>query len=404
MAYVTNNNAAVIKKHYATDVEDQLYLTLTAMDFAEMVDIPNGTTKQIPRIDMRSTGDYTKYTDQTIAPINTQSEDIVINTTPMVNFAMDPIDEEENYIPLSPQVRADAAYAIKARLDWAFFNQVLNAKWKYDANGFGVNAWTLSPITLATGASQNYSSTFGNAKAGLVSTWVNASMLKLAVDSFVPVGLTTVGMETNWTVASESFTRGFKGTFGWINVYESSTLTYTTTLDLATLPTAWDFFYIKGVKFLYVAAWTAANAGEISITAIWLVATTDATVAAINGTWTVWAANYIEVSGDDRARLEWTTAVAGTNLITITSLRGALFASSSMTDAANDFQAQAKNAVLMEKGWIKLALRGVKIVERGESKNLATNTFIYARYWLKTTTRWSERMCRISLLDLAAEA
>jgi hypothetical protein len=126
----------VIKKHYANDVEDQLRLTLTAMDFAEMVDIPNGVTKQISRIDMRSTGDYTKYTDQTIAPINTQSEDITINTTPMVNFAMDPIDEDDNYIPLSPQVREDAAYAIKARLDGAFFNQVLNAKWKYDTNGF----------------------------------------------------------------------------------------------------------------------------------------------------------------------------------------------------------------------------------------------------------------------------
>jgi len=88
MAYVTNDNAAVIKKHYANDVEDQLQLTLTAMDFAEMVEIPNGTTKQIPRVDMRSTWDYTKYTDQTIAPINTQSEDIVIDTTPMVNFAM----------------------------------------------------------------------------------------------------------------------------------------------------------------------------------------------------------------------------------------------------------------------------------------------------------------------------
>tara|TARA_R110000868_G_scaffold130901_1_gene340821 strand:+ start:5194 stop:5457 length:264 start_codon:yes stop_codon:yes gene_type:complete len=87
------------------------------MDFAEMVDIPNGTTKQIPRVDMRSTGDYTKYTDQTIAPINTQSEDIVINTTPMVNFAMDPIDEQDNYISLSPEVRNDAAYAIKARID-----------------------------------------------------------------------------------------------------------------------------------------------------------------------------------------------------------------------------------------------------------------------------------------------
>ena len=403
MAYVTNDNAAVIKKHYANDVEDQLRLTLTAMDFAEMVDIPNGVTKQIPRIDMRSTGDYTKYTDQTIAPINTQSEDITINTTPMVNFAMDPIDEDDNYIPLSPQVREDAAYAIKARLDGAFFNEVLNAKWKYDANGFGVNAGTLSPITLATGASQNYSSTFGNAKAGLVSTWVNASNLKLAVDPFVPVGLTTVGMEVNGTVASESYTRGFKGSFGWVPVYESSTLTYSTVFDLATEPTAWDYFYIKGVKFLFVANGTAANAWEISVSGT-AATTVDIIVTAINGTGTPWASTYIEVSGDDRARLEWTTAVDGTTSITITSLRGALFANSSMTAAANDFQAQAKNAVLMEKGAIKLALRWIRIVDRQEPKNLAVNTFIYARYGLKTTVRGSERMCRISLLDLAAES
>jgi len=401
MAYVTNDNAAVIKKHYANDVEDQLQLTLTAMDFAEMVDIPNGTTKQIPRVDMRSTGDYTKYTDQTIAPINTQSEDIVIDTTPMVNFAMDPIDEDDNYIALSPEVRNDAAYAIKARLDGAFFNEVLNAKWKYDANGFGINAGTLSPITLATGSSQNYSSTFGNAKAGLVSTWINASKLKLAVDPFVPVGLMTVGMETNGSIASESYTRGFKGTFGGLGVYESSTLTYTTTFDCATNPTAADFVYVKGVKFEFVAV--PATAGQVDI---W--ADADATMAnlilAINGTWTPSATTYIEVSWDDRARLEWTTATDGSDLITIVSLRGALFASSSMTAAANDFQAQAKNAVLMEKGAIKLAMRGVRIEERKESLNLATNTFIYARYGLKVTTRGSERMCRISLLDLAAEA
>lgn len=401
MWYVTNDNAAVIKKHYANDVEDQLRLTLTAMDFAEMVDIPNGTTKQIPRIDMRSTGNYTKYTDQTIAPINTQSEDIVINTTPMVNFAMDPIDEDDNYIPLTPKVREDATYAIKARLDGAFFNEVLNAKWKYDANGFGVNAWTLSPITLVTGASQNYSSTFGNAKAGLISTWVNASNLKLAVDPFVPVWLMTVWMEVNGTVASESYSRGFKWSFGWLSVYESSTLTYTTIFDCATNPTAWDFIYIKWVKF--TARAVPSLPGEFDIGA-----DSDATainiILAINGTWTPWATTYIEVSWDDRARLEWTTAVAWTNLITITSLRGALFASSSMTNASNDFQAQVKNAILMEKWAILLALRGIKITERQESKNLATNHFIYARYGLKTTTRGSEKMCRIALTDIWAEA
>lgn len=370
------------------------------MDFAEMIDIPNGTTKQIPRVDMRSTGDYTKYTDQTIAPVNTQSEDIVINTTPMVNFAMDPIDVEDNYIALSPQVRNDAAYAIKARLDGDFFAQVSNAKWKYDNGGFAANDGTVTPVALVTGASQNYSGVFGEAKAGLVSTGINASTLRLAVDPFVPAGLATVGMETNGNIASESFSRGFKGTFGGMEVYESSTLTSSAILDLATNPTAGDFVYIKGVKFEFVA--TPSTAGQVDIAGS-AAASVDNLVLAINGTGTAGTSTYIEVSGDDRARLEGTVAVDGTTTITITSTRGVLMASSSMTNGSNNFQAQSVNAVLCEKGSIKLAMRGVKIIERAESKNIATNTFIYARYGLKTTVRGSEKMCLIAIQNKAAE-
>ena len=41
MAQITNDFKGVVKQHYAEAVEDKLELTLTAMDFAEMVDIPN---------------------------------------------------------------------------------------------------------------------------------------------------------------------------------------------------------------------------------------------------------------------------------------------------------------------------------------------------------------------------
>jgi len=207
-------------------------------------------------------------------------------------------------------------------------------------------------------------------------------------------------METNWDVASKSFSRGFKGTFGGMGVYEASTLTSSAVFDCATNPTATDFVYIKGVKFEFVAV--PSTAGQVDIGA-----SADATMAnlilAINGTGTPSATTYIEVSWDDRARLEWTTAVDWTDLITITSTRGTLMASSTMTNGSNNFAAQSVNAVLMEKGAIKLAMRGVRIEERKESLNLATNTFIYARYGLKTTVRGSERMCLISVQNKAAE-
>ena len=76
-----------------------------------------------------------------------------------------------------------------------------------------------------------------------------------------------------------------------------------------------------------------------------------------------------------------------------------------MTNAANDFQAQTINCVLMEKGAIKLALRnGVKVESAREPLKLVTNYFIYARYGLKVTTRSKEKMCVIPIVSAAGEA
>jgi hypothetical protein len=93
----------------------------------------------------------------------------------------------------------------------------------------------------------------------------------------------TVGMEVGNNTGDASFSRGFKGTFGGMSVYESSTLTSSTVFDLATEPTATDYFYIKGVKFLFVANGAAANAGEISVSGT-AATTVDIIVNAINGT------------------------------------------------------------------------------------------------------------------------
>jgi hypothetical protein len=52
-----------------------------------------------------------------------------------------------------------------------------------------------------------------------------------------------------------------------------------------------------------------------------------------------------------------------------------------------------------------MALRdGVKVDTRDEPLKLVTNYFIYARYWLKVTTRSKERMVVIPLISQAAEA
>jgi len=401
---MANDYQYVVKVHYAEAVQENINKTLISMDLAGMIDIPNGTTKNLPLVQMRSTGDYIKYTDQVITDVDTSNDQIAIDTTPMVNFAMDDLDEDDNYINIKPDIISDAWYAIKKRIDWDFFAEALNAKWKYDANGFGVNSGTLSPVTLTTWASQNISATFGNAKAWLTNTGVNGDKLALCVDSFTTVSLATLWLEAGYNIADVSYTRGFQGMFGWMSTYEASTLYSSTSLATATLITAWDFIYIQGVKFLAVADGTAANPWEFSLT--WnAAAVTTILTNALNGAGTPWVSTYIEVSSDDRARLEWVTATDATTSITIINKWGAMLATSDMTTGANDFTAQVLNTVIMEKGAIKMALRpSVSVKSAREPLKLVTNYFIYARYGLKTTTRGAEKMCIIPLVSKAAEA
>lgn len=398
---MANDFQYVVRQHYSEATEARVKKTLTAWDLAEMVDITDGTTKNIPHIKMRATGNYTKYTDQTITDVKTGSDQIVIDTTPMVNFAIDKLDEEDNYINVKPEVISDAAYQIKQRIDGDFFNKVTDAKWKYDANGFGINTGTLSPITLTTGASQNISTTFGKAKAGLTNTGVNGEKLVLAIDDNVAVDLATLGLEQGYNIADESYTRGYVGRFGGLRTYQVSTLTSTAILDLATNPSNGDFIYIKGVKFTFVSS-IGTTAGNVLIGAS-ADATAQNLVALVTTPGTT-TANGVALAEDDIAFLEGVTAVDGTDLVTFTSKNGALLASSSMTNASNDFRAQVLNATIMEKGAIKMAFRGVKTDSRDETKKLVTNFFIYARYGLKVTTRAKEKMCVIPLVSQAAES
>lgn len=399
---MANSFAGVVKQHWADMIEDNLQKTLLATELCEMIDIPNGTTKNIPNVSFQASTDYTKYTAVTFKDATTASETLVINTTPVVPFQIDDIDVEDNYISMAPELTRNASYMLKARIDGDVLGEVLNAKWKYDNAGIGKNVGTLTPVALATGGSQNISTVFGMAKAALTNSGVNASNLCLVVDSFTLVALTTLGLEANGEISTSSYEKGFRGMFGGMKVYEASNLTSTTILDLATNPTAGDFVVIQGVTFTFRAV--PALAGEVDIGA-------DADgsavnlVAAINGTGTPSATTYIELSADDRATLSGVTAVDGTDLITITSKRGALLAVSSMTAAANDFRVQALNCAIMEKGAIKLSIRdSVKIKQQSKNGTLVEEYLVYARYGIKTTVRGAERMVRVLISSVVAES
>lgn len=397
-----NDFQYVVKQHWADMVQENLEKSLLGTELCTMVDIPNGTTKNLPYFSQQKAATYTKYTDVTFKDAKTGNDQLVLNQTPLVPFQIDALDVEDNYISMAPELTRSAAYTLKSMIDGDVLTEVLNAKYKYDNSGVGLNSGTLTPIALTTGVSQNISTVFGMAKAILTNNGVNSARLALVVDDFTLVKLQTLGMEVDGSVASDSYLKGFVGRFGGMDVYSTGNLTTSTVLDLATNPTAGDYVEIKGVKFTFASP-VGTTAGNVLIGAS-ADATAQNLVAAVNGASGA-GTTYVEVSADNRYALDGVTATDGTDLVTFVSKRGALLAKSSMTAAANDFRAQGINCAIMEKGAIHLSIRdSVKIKTVEETKNLVTNWLIYARYGIKTTTRGAERICRVLVESVAAEA
>ena len=399
---MANTFTSVVKQHWENALQDNLEKSLLAMELAQMVDIPNGTVKNLPRVSFQSTVAYTKYTGVTFQDVVTASDTLTIDQTPMVPFNIDALDVEDNYINMTPEIIRNAGYRLKESIDGNFLAEVLNATWKYDNTGVGLNTGTLTPVALTTGASQNISTIFGMAKAALTNSGANADRMALIVDSFTLVSINTLGLSvTGMNTADNSYARGFRGTFGGMEVYEASNLTSTAVLDLATNPSEGDTVTIQGVTFTFKATPVLAGAVDIGADAD---GSSVNLVAAINNTGTV-GTTYIQLSADNRAKLSGITAVDGTNLLTISSTRGAVLASSVMTNASNDFQAQAINCAIMEKGAIRMALRdSVKIKEVEAVDTLVTNYLVYARYGIVTPQSGKDRMVRILIQSAAAEA
>lgn len=403
---MANTFTSVVRQHWERGIQAVLEKSLVAMDLATMKIIPDGTTLNIPRLAFQSTQTYTKYTDLTFADLTTASDTLTLNTNAVVTFSMDDLDEDDNYINITPQAIRQGGIKLKERLDGDFLAEVLNANLVYDNGGLRANTGTITPIALATGGSQNVSAVFGNSQASLINAGVDMNKLALVVDAFTMNTINTLGLEVGFDVADEAFqnklARGYRGRFLGMDVYVAGCLTASRVLDLATNPTAGDTVVINGQTFTFVAA-IGTTAGNVLIGA-----SADATrvnlAALLNAPGTT-TANGVAVT--DPSRFEGLTATdsPGGDTLTVVSKRGTLIASSTMTNAANDWAAETLNCAIMEKGAVWMALRdNLKVRDAREPKKLVTNYTVLTRYGLVTPNSGKERMVRIAIQSAAAEA
>lgn len=403
---MANSFNSVVRQHWERGIQAVLEKSLVAMDLATMKIIPDGTTLNIPRLAFQSTQTYTKYTDLTFADLTTASDTLTLNTNAVVTFSMDDLDEDDNYINITPQAIRQGGVKLKERLDGDFLNQILNANFVYDNGGLRSNTGTITPIALTTGGSQNVSAVFGGSQAALINAGVDMNKLALVVDAFTMNTINTLGLEVGFDVADEAFqnklARGYRGRFLGMDVYVAGCLTASRVLDMATQPTAGDTVTINGQTFTFVAS-IGATAGNVLIGVD--VDTTRASFATLlNAPGTTTGTG---VAVTDPSRFEGLVATNNntTDTLTVVGKRGTLIASSVMANASNDFTAETLNCAIMEKGSIWMAIRdNLKVRDAREPKKLVTNYTVLTRYGLVTPESGKERMVRVAIQSASAEA
>lgn len=402
---MANTFTSVVRQHWELALQRNLEKHLVAMELATMKVIADGTVLNIPRMAFQSVGSYTKYTPVTIDSLTTANDQLTINTTSMITFAMDKIDIGDNYINVIPKATANAGYKLRQDIDGAFLAQYSNASNIYNVNG--LNGGVGAPVVLATGASQNISEVFGDSQAKLINDGADINNICLVVDSFVLNVINTLGLENGFQVADEAYLtkvqRGYKGKFLNMEVYLATDLSSSVILDMAIQPTAGDTISILGQTFT-AASPIGTTAGNFLIGA-----DVDATrvnlAAAINDPGTT-AATHVAVTDPSKFKgFVTATDSAGGDTLTVVSRTGRMFPSSSMTNASNDFRAETINCIMMEKGSIWMALRNnVTVDERDEPLSLVTNYFIYTRYGIATPQEGKDRMVNLQIQSKAAEA
>lgn len=393
---MSNLLTSAVKQHWADMFEENLEKDLLATELVRMESIPNGTTKNIPRVNMQRAVSYVKYTPVTSKDIVTGNDQLVITETPMIPFEIDQIDMDDNYLDVTPELISDAGYMLKSVIDGDVMGEALQANLTYSSTGLGTGT---TPVALTLSAGTGYIPTvFGKSKARLVAAGVNPAKLCMVIDSDTLDELSNLGIEKGFNVADESITRGYRGMFKGMKIYESNNLTATRVLQLATNPTAGDTVTILGVTFTFVA--TPTNPGDVDIGGSAAVSV-DNLVAAINGGAGAGTA-YIAV--EDDSALAGVTATDGTTFITLTSTVGRLYASSVLTAAADDFDAETVNCWITEKGAVRLALRNsVSIKQDSDPDSLVEKFKVWSRYGIKTTVRGKARMVRVIIQGSAAE-
>jgi len=369
-------------------VQDFLNNILVATDICntqfreELVD---GDTVNFPQMSDVYVQDYAQGTDLTTEALNAAQSQLLINKSKAVAIPIDPVQERQAKAKFALTMAKQSAFRLANNIDKDVLSEGVS------------NAYTT--ITGGALSVSNIFTTFTAARSALFRQNATDAELFAVIDTERHALIAQSLVANGFVMADSSLAHQYMGDFQGFRIYTSNNLPSTVSLTIDTVPTAGDTMTIYGVVWTWRAAGTAALAGEISITNGNLGACQASLLEAVNGTGTPGAANYIEISADNRTLLKNNNvsgATFGANVSVITAV-GKINASETYTAATNVFGTESTNLLFGRMGAVSLGMQMMpNLYVREEPKQLARNYITHTLYGVKAFSRDTRRLVKVT--------
>jgi len=384
---VTNEVSPLNPEVWKRDVQDYLNAMLILEKIANKrceEYLTAGDQVNFPYVTDVRLQNYTPGTELTIDPITATQDSLVIDQSKAATFYIDPQQVKQALANYAAKLKFQAAYQLKNNIDQQ-----------------GIQAGVANASTTLTGGSfspNTIMEKFGEAYAQLFRQNAVDGELFAVIDSHTLTMLTQAGIGNGFNLADMMLRNQWAGMAGQFNVFVSNNLKSTTTLSMATQPTAGDTVTIYGATWTWVADNTAANPGEIAVGA-------DAAEAqdnlefAINGTGTQGTGTYIDVNVNSRrAYQNAQVAIANfaANAAAVTAY-GKIGATETFTAAGNVFSTETSNVLFGRMGAISLAIQMYpQLYVRPEPRMIGENYITHALFNSDVFERDKERLVAMS--------
>jgi hypothetical protein len=384
---MANSITALNPEVWKTTIQDYLNKMLISMDICNVKCeeyLSSGDQVNFPYVSDVRVQSYTQGTDLTIDDMSATADSLIVNQSKAVTFVMDPVQEKQALADYGAKQAYQAAYQLRQNIDQAVIGTSVTAAANTVAGG------TLTTSTVLSKMNDVY--------AELARNNATDDTLFAVIDPERAVLLTQTFVANGFVEADSTLRNQFRGKAAGFDVYVSNNLPVSQVLTMDTQPTNLDTVTILGVTWTWVTDGTAAAAGEINIGAN----IADAKlilVTAINGTTPPSANDYIDVSPENRRKMQNAQLAASafaTNDCTLTAY-GKIDGSETFTAGTNVFAAETGHMLFGRVGAPSLAIQmKPELYIREEPKQIARNYITHTLYGTKVFYKDTFRLVKLS--------